>query len=143
MLRPSRYIVGGVVVGGHGCGGGPGEVVVQHLPQRLVGEADVFQRLVEAGDRALIHLLVRAVAAVDAHDRCLVAVALGVGGRSAERLGPVGGEPLAVLGVEAVAEGVADHLVGHHPGMPRLGQQEQALVTAGGVVHALHGRIIT
>ena len=62
--------------------------------------------------------------------------------RSPERLGPVGGEPFVVLGVEAVAEGVAHHLVGHHPGMPRLGQQEQALVTADGVIHALHGRII-
>jgi hypothetical protein len=41
-----------------------------------------------------------------------------------------------------VAEGVAHHLVGHHPGMPRLGKQEQTRVAAGGVVHALHGSII-
>src|SRR6266542_2086888 len=54
------YVVGGVVVGKHGCGGGPGEVVVQHLPQRLLGEADVCQRLVKASDRALVHFLVRA-----------------------------------------------------------------------------------
>jgi hypothetical protein len=99
--------------------------------------------LVEAGDRALVHLFVRAVAAVDAHDRRLGAVALGVGAWSAESLGPVGGQALAVAGVEAVAEGVADDLVGHHPGVPRLGQAEPALVASGGVVHALHGRIIT
>ena len=37
-----RYIVGGVVVGRHGCRGSPGEVVVQRLPQLLVGEADIF-----------------------------------------------------------------------------------------------------
>ena len=36
-----RYIVGGMVVGGHGRRGRPGEVVVQHLPQRLFGEAGV------------------------------------------------------------------------------------------------------
>jgi hypothetical protein len=48
-----------------------------------------------------------------------------------------------VLGVEAVAEGVADDLVRHHPGMPRLREAEQAVVTAGGVVHASHGGIIT
>jgi hypothetical protein len=90
---------------------------VQHLPQRLLGEADVCQCLVKASDRALIHFLVRAVAAVDAHDGCLAAVALGVGVRSAERVGAVGGEPLAVLGVEAVAEGVAGSL-------PKLGPTE-------------------
>src|SRR5262249_36295637 len=100
------YVVGGVVVGRHGCRGGPGEVVVQHLPEGLVGEADVIEGLVETGDRALVHLLVRAVAAVDAHDRRLVAVVPGVAVGSAECLGPVGREPLAVLGVEAVAEGV-------------------------------------
>jgi hypothetical protein len=38
--------------------------------------------------------------------------------------------------VEAVAEGVADDLVGHHPGVPRLGQAEKAFVTAGGLVDA-------
>ena len=97
---------------------------MQHLPQWFLGEAHVFQRLVETGDRALIHLLVRAVAAVDPHDRCFVAVAFGVDGRSAERFGPIGSEPLAVLGVKAVAEGVADDLVGHDPGMPRLGQTQ-------------------
>jgi hypothetical protein len=41
-----------------------------------------------------------------------------------------------VFGVKAVAEGVADDLVGHDPRMPRLGQPEQALVTAGGFIDA-------
>jgi hypothetical protein len=48
-----------------------------------------------------------------------------------------------VLGVAAVAEGVADDLVGYHPRMPRLCQPEQALVTAGGVLDAFHGAIMT
>jgi hypothetical protein len=46
-----------------------------------------------------------AVAAVDADDCCLIAVALGIGVGSAECFGPVSSEALAVLGVEAVAEG--------------------------------------
>ena len=60
---------------------------------------------------------------------------------SAECFGPVGGEPFAVLGVEAVAERVAHYLVGHHPGMPRLGETQEALVAAGGFVDALHDGI--
>ena len=56
---------------------------------------------------------------------------------------PVGGEPLAVLGRKPSLKAWLTTSSGHHPGMPRLGRQEQALVTASGVVHALHGRIIT
>jgi hypothetical protein len=84
-----------------------------------------------------------AVAAVDANDRRLVAVAFCVGVGSAERFGPIGGEPFAVLGVEAVAEGVAHYLVDHHPGMPRLGETQEAFLAAGGLVDALHDGIIT
>ena len=64
-----RHVVGGLVVGGHGRGSGPGEVVMQHLPQGFLGDACIFECLVEAGDRALVHLLVRAVAAVDISGR--------------------------------------------------------------------------
>src|SRR5262245_48874634 len=78
---------------------------------------------------------------MDAHDRRLVAVAPGVGVGSAECLGPVGRESLAVLGVEAVAEGVADDLVDHHPCVPGLGQPEEALVAAGGLIDARHEAI--
>ena len=53
----------------------------------------------------------------------------GVGAVSAERLGPVGREPFALLGVEAVAEGMADDLVGHNSRVPRVGQAAQAFVT--------------
>ncbi len=80
---------------------------------------------------------------MEADDGRLVAIALGVGVRSAECLCPVGGEPFAVLGVEAVAEGVADYLVGYHPGVPCLGQAEQALLAADGLVDASHRGIIT
>jgi hypothetical protein len=42
-----------------------------------------------------------------------------------------------------MAEGVADNLVGYDPGMPRLSQTEETLVTAGGLVDARHGGMIT
>jgi len=48
-----------------------------------------------------------------------------------------------VLRVEAVAKGMADDLVGQHTIVPCLGQAEQALVTAGRLVHAVHRGIIT
>jgi hypothetical protein len=124
---------------GHGRSGRPGEVVVQHCPDRVVlGQCDVRHRLIEAGDRSPIHLLVRSVAAVDPHHRGLIAIDIGVGRRATECLGPVGGEALAVLGVETMAKRVADHLVCHHPGVPRHGKAEQALVATRGLVHSLH-----
>jgi hypothetical protein len=42
---------------------------VKHPPKPLVaGEADIFERLIKTGDRPLVHLLVRPVAAVNPHD---------------------------------------------------------------------------
>ena len=112
---------------------------MQHPSQWLRGEPGVFQSLVETGDRTPVHLLVRAVSAVYPDYCSFVAVTLGVGVRSAQGFGPVGRESLAVLGMEAVAERVADDLVGHHPGVPCLGQANQPVVTAGSLVNALHG----
>jgi hypothetical protein len=143
--RPSRnaHALGNLVsrlgVAGHFRGGGPGEVIVQDLPERPGRfQAGILHRLVETLDRPPVHLLVRAVAAVHPHDRRLVSAGAGIGGRTAEGLGPVRGESLAVLRMESVAERVADDLVGHHPGMPRLGQAEQALAAARGLIHTLH-----
>src|SRR5690349_3419624 len=47
-------------------GRGPGEVVVEDATQREDLEAHVLHRRIEAGDRPAIHLLVRAVPAVEA-----------------------------------------------------------------------------
>jgi len=103
-------LVSGLVVAGHFRGGGPGEVVVQDLPERSgLFQADVLHRLVETLDRPAVHLLMRAVAAVDPHDRGLVPVGAGIGGRTAEGLSPVCGEPLAVLRMESMAERMADY----------------------------------
>jgi hypothetical protein len=43
---------------------------------RVAGDADVDQRLIEAGDRSTVHLLVRTVAAMHPHHRGLIAVAV-------------------------------------------------------------------
>src|SRR5580698_1979890 len=92
-----RNLVGRLVIARHRRGGGPGEVIVQDLSQRPgLRDARVLHRLIEAGDAALVHLLVRAVAAMDPHDERLVSVAGGIGSGAAERLGPVGGEALTV-----------------------------------------------
>ena len=54
----------------------------------------------------MIHLLVWTVATMHPHNRGLVSVAVCMGRRAAERLRPIGGEPLAVLRMRAVAERV-------------------------------------
>jgi transposase len=43
-----------------------------------------------------------------------------------------------MLRVESMAEGVADHLVAHHPRVPRLRHTDQALGTASSVINAGH-----
>jgi hypothetical protein len=60
-----RQIIRGMVVAGHHCGSPPSEVVVRHLSQRTFGrQSDIGQSMVEAGNRAAIHLVVLSVAAV-------------------------------------------------------------------------------
>jgi hypothetical protein len=114
----TRHIIGGLVIAGHRCCGRPGEVVMQHLSQRIVfRESDVGQSLVEAGNRSAIHFIVLPVPAVHLDDGGLVTIGIGIRGRATECLGPVSGESLDMLGVEAVAECMGDY-VGHHPTMP-------------------------
>src|SRR5579884_3899865 len=138
--EPARHVVGRVVVASHGGCRRPGEVIVQHLPERVIaGHAYVGQGLVEAGDGPPVHFVVGAVAAVDAHHRGLVAVGARVGRRPAERLPPVSRQPLGVVGPEPGAEGVADHLVRHHPLVPGGRQPQHPVCSACCVVHALHG----
>ena len=60
-----------------------------------------------------------------------------------ERLCPVGGEPLDMLGVEAVAEGMSDHLVGHHPTMPGISKTAQAVVATRRLEDSLHKYMMT
>ena len=102
---------------------------MEDLPQSCVaGESDVRKSLIEAVDRTAIHFLVRPVAAVHSDDGRLVAIELGIRPGTAECFSPVGGKPLHMLRVEAVAEGVADYVVGHYPTMPGLGQATEAII---------------
>ncbi len=72
--RPARdvqavgHVIRRAVVPGHAVLGGPREVVVEGLAQRVVGDSHVGEGLVEAGDGGAVHLLVHAVAAVHADD---------------------------------------------------------------------------
>ena len=134
-----RHVIGGIVVPGHGGRGRPREVVVEDPSQRFVAiEVRVDQGLIEASDRPAVHVIVRPVAAVNPHHGCLVPVGLRISGGTPERLRPIGGQPLGVVGLVSVAERVADHVVGQDPGVPGGGQAKQAVGTAGGVVDRLH-----
>jgi hypothetical protein len=96
---------------------------VQHLSQcSVIGQPDVNESLVEARNRTAIHFAVLPVAAVHLDDSGFVTIGIGVCGGASEGLRPVCSEALDMLRVEAVAEGMADHVVGHYPIMPSLGE---------------------
>ena len=98
-----RHIIGGPVVARHRCCGCPSEVVVQHFSQcAVVGESDICNSLVEAGNRTAIHFGVLPVAAVHLDDSGLVTVGVGIRAGTTECLGPLSGESLDMLRVEAV-----------------------------------------
>src|SRR5258708_20883614 len=125
-------MIGGWVVAGYCWRGGPGEVVVEGVLQSAaVGESDIGQSLVEAGNRAAIDFIVLPVSAVHLDDGGLVTIGIGICGRATECLSPVSGESLDMLGIEAVAERMGDLVVGHHPTMPGVGKTPQAVVATG------------
>lgn len=135
---------GGLLVTGHGYGGGPGEIVVQNFSQRGVFcKSDIGEGLVKAGDGAAVHFVVLAVAAVHFDDECFVTEGIGICGGAAEGFGPICGEALDMLGVKTVAEGMSDDLVGHYPPVPGVGKSSQALVAARRFVDSLHAHMMT
>jgi len=96
---------------------------VEHLSKHgVVCQSDIGKRLIEANDCTPIHFFVLPVAAVHPHDHGLVAIELRVPAGTAKCLGPVSGKSLHMLRVEAVPEGMADDLIGHHSTVPGLGQ---------------------
>jgi hypothetical protein len=48
-----------------------------------------------------------------------------------------------MLGVEAVAELMGDHVVGHHPTMPGVGKTAQAVVPTRRLEDGLHASMMT
>lgn len=93
--------------------------------QRVGGvQSGIVQRLIEASNRATVHVLVFPVPAMCSDNAALIAIAVGVGAGSAQGFTPVGGKSLDMLRVKAVAEGMGDDIVGHHPPVPGLGKTE-------------------
>jgi hypothetical protein len=148
--RPMRdaqavgHIISGPMVASHRCRGGPREVVVQHLSQNsFAGKSHIGQSLVETSNRPAIHFLVLSVSAVHLDDGGFFAVGIGIRSWSTERLSPVSCKPLDMLGVEAVAEGMGDHLVGHHATMPSVGKTAEAVASTRRLEDSLHAGILT
>ena len=148
--RPMRdaeavgHFISGPMVARHRCRGGPSEVVVQNLSQNSVaGKSDIGQSLVETSNRAAIHFLVLPVPAVHLDDGGFVSVGIGIRCRSTENLSPISCEPIDMLGVEAVAEGMGHHLVGHHATMPSIGKTAQAVASTRRLENSLHAGILT
>ena len=48
-----------------------------------------------------------------------------------------------MLGMEAVAERMGDHVVGHHPTMPGVGKTPKAVVATGRLEDSLHASMMT
>jgi hypothetical protein len=117
---------------------------VQNLSQRAVfGYSGICKSLVEAGNRTAIHFVVLPVSTVHLYDGGLVTIGVRVCAGSAECFGPVSGESLDMLRVEAVAERMPDHGVGHHPTMPGVGKTAQAVHSARRLEDSLHATIVT
>ncbi len=124
---------------GHRRGRRPREVVVEDGAKALVAiQVCVDQGPVEAGDRPAVHILMRSVAAVDSYNEALVTVRVGVCGGTAERFAPVGRETLAVVRPGAAVKRVAHHLVGEHPLVPGVGEPQQPLEAASGLIERPH-----
>ena len=91
----------------------------------------------------MIHFIVLPVPAVCLDDGGLVTIGIGIRGRAPECLSPVSGESLDMLGVEAVAERMADHIVGYHPAMPGDGKAAQAFVATRRLENRLQASMMT
>jgi hypothetical protein len=90
-----------------------------------------------------IHFIVLAIPAVHLDNGGLVTIGIGIRGRATECLGPVSGESLDMLRVEAVAERMGDHIIGHHPTMPGFGKTAQAVVATRRLEDSLHTSMMT
>src|SRR5262249_12624940 len=95
------------------------------------------------GNRAAIHFIVLPVPAVHPDHGGLVTIGIGICGRTTQCLGPIGGESLDVLWMEAMAERMGHDLVGHHPLMPGLSKTAQAFAATYSLEDSLHAPMMT
>src|ERR1700741_3346455 len=138
-LQFVRHIVRRAMVMSHRGRGCPREVIVQHASEPLVViKLGIMQRLIETGDRALVHLLVQPVAAVSPHNRRLTTVLIGVCCWTTECLRPIRRKTLSVLGMVTVTERVANYFVLQHSCVPRVGQPHHSVETACSFIYCLH-----
>ena len=122
-MQAVRYILSRILVTIHRNCGGPREVIVQHAPEPLIlVKTDIFQRLILTGDRPLVHVFMKRVAAVNARDRRLITELIGVRRWPTERLGPIRSKALGVLRMVAVAKCMTHHFVLEHSRVPGVGQ---------------------
>jgi hypothetical protein len=124
----------------HGCR--PGEPGDELKPQtRVARDADIIERGDERGDCPAVHLLVGSIAAVDTHDMGVVTQRGRVRRRSTKLLGPVGGEPPGMFGVDPALEGVSQDRVGQAAPVPRLSERQESVSSTHGLVdRLLHSR---
>ena len=126
-----------------GCGR-PGEIVVQHLSQNTVaGESDIGESQIEAGNRPAIHFIVLPIPTVNLDDASLVTIGIGIRRRATECFGPIRGESLDMLRVEAMAERMGYDFVGHDALMPSVGKTAHAVVATRGLEENLHVPMMT
>ena len=117
---------------------------MQHSSQNIVvGQSDIGQSHVEADNRTAIHFIVLTVPAVNLDDGGFVTIGIGICGRATECLGPISGESLDVLGVEAMAERMGHDVVGHYAIMPGVSKTAKAFVATRCLKDGLHVPMMT
>jgi len=90
-----------------------------------------------------IHINVLPVPAVHFDDGGFVTIGIGIRSRATECLGPISGESLDMLGVEAMAKRMGHDVVGHHPIMPGVSKTAQAFVATHCLEDSLHVPMMT
>ena len=101
----------------------------------IIGKAGIVSRLHEAGDEASPKVVVSSLPGVDAEHRRVPAERLRVTRRTPKHLRPVVGQPLDVMGVTRVGEGMGEHGVLKAPLMVRGGERQEGRLPAGELEH--------
>jgi hypothetical protein len=83
------------------------------------------------------------VPAVHPDDGGFVTTGIGIRSRATECLGPISGEPLDMLRMEAMAERMGHDVVGHHPFMPGVSKTSQAVPATRCLEDRLHVPMMT
>jgi len=99
--------------------------------------------VVETVNRSAIHFPVLPIPAVYLDDTSFVTIGTGIRVWPAKRLRKISRQPLDMVGTEAMAERMRNHLIVHHPPMPGSSQTPHALHPTSRLEDALHSLIMT